>query len=108
MGKQLEQTIEKFDPVLVIHSASFSVIKDLSNIFKGIDIDQSPNDFIPYGTLAKRGWDEYQKSLPICPSPDFGEFDIVDLTSLFNPKILQRISEENDLLELLIISKTGN
>lgn len=102
LGKDLEKQKNMYESVLVMHSASFSVIRDLSNISK--KVDRTADQLISFGILVREGWDEYQRNKSTRHDPDFGEAEVIDVTSLMKPEILDQIATERDLLKIELIN----
>ena len=101
ISKELNFSEKPFGPVLVLHGAAFSIVRDLADI--GRDIDRSMLKNIPFGTLVRRGWDEYQKNKATRKDPGFGEMEVVDVTSLMKPEIIEIVAIESDRMRALLM-----
>lgn len=100
LSKELSSSREPFEPVLVFHGAIFSIVRDLAEICEQIDNSMLKN--MEFGTLVQRAWKYYQKNASLRKEPGFGEMEVVDMTSLLKPEIMEIISIESDRMRAII------
>jgi broad specificity phosphatase PhoE len=103
LRKDLENSKEPFEPVLVFHGATFSIVKDLAEICEQIDNSVFKN--VEFGTLVQKAWEYYQKNASLRKDPGFGEMEVVDMTSLLKPEIMEIVSIESDRMRAMLMQQ---
>ena len=88
---------------MVFHGATFSIVRDLAEICEQIDNSTVKN--IEFGTLVQKAWEYYQKNASLRKDPGFGEMEVVDMTSLLKPEIMEIVSIESDRMRAILMQQ---